>query len=318
MALTQRTHVSAGRRVSTSGLTDDSPSATRPRDARPERCVLRNVTLCEKGSYIPTSRATVLRVVCGVTACLSLLGSVGCNEHKDLVVFLQSHEHLVSSGRYRVAPPDMLRISAPISPEINDTQERIRADGKISLRLLGEVKVVGLTPQEIAAKLETLLGRYYNDPKVNVQVVEFVSQKYYVFGQVATAGAFPYTGRDTVLDALAKSQPNYLAWQGQVKVIRPSAEKDKAREITVDMDKITQSGDLRLNVLLQDGDVVYVPPTVLGAIGLLCQQALFPFVQATPAVSTYASTVQAFSDIQENNRQEKEYEKNSRVRIFSR
>ncbi len=242
----------------------------------------------------------------------------GCNEHKDLVVFLRSHEHLVSSGRYRVAPPDEIQISAPIAPEINDVRERIRADGKISLRLLGEVKVVGLTPQEIAAKLETLLSRYYNDPKVNVQVTQYVSQKFYVFGQVTTGGAIPYTGRDTVLDALAKAQPTYLAWQSQIKVIRPSADRKDAHEITVDLEKISQSGDLRLNVLLQDGDVVYVPPTVLGAIGLVFQQVLFPFTQAAPAISTYASTVQAFDSVQQNKREEQRQRDASRVRIFSR
>ncbi len=258
----------------------------------------------------------------GAVLCAALYAaaSLGCNQHKDLVVFLQSHEHLVSSGRYRVAPPDAILISAPISPEIHLTQQRIRADGKISLRLLGEVKVVGLTPQEISSKLETLLGRYYNDPKVSVQVMEYASQKFYVFGQVTTGGAFPYTGRDTVLDALAKAQPTYLAWQAQIRVIRPSAEKDKMHEIIVDLDKITHSGDLRLNVLLQEGDIVWVPPTPLAAIGLALQQVLFPFAEAAPAVSTYASTVEAFRVVKEYDQREqdrRDAERNS-LRIFNR
>jgi polysaccharide export outer membrane protein len=242
---------------------------------------------------------------------------LGCNQHKDLVVFLRAHEHLVSSGRYRVAPPDVISISAPIAPEINDTEEQIRADGKISLRLLGEVKVVGLTPQEIAAKLETLLSRYYNDPKVNVQVTQYVSQKYYVFGQVTTGGPQPYTGRDTVLDALAKAQPTYLAWNSQIKVIRPSADSTFAHEITIDLDKMTQSGDLRLNVLLQEGDVVWVPPTPMGSVGLAVQQVFFPFFQAAPAVSTYASTVQAISTVQTQQNYNAQQKDRRKLHIFS-
>lgn len=264
------------------------------------------------------SSAKATRRVFGVVAGLVCFGCLGCNQHKDLVVFLRAHEHLVSSGRYRVAPPDTIQISAPIAPEINDTQERIRADGKISLRLLGEVKVVGLTPQEIAAKLETLLSRYYNDPKVNVQVIEYSSQKFYVFGQVTAIGPQPYTGRDTILDALAKAQPTYLAWSSQIRVVRPSAEKDRIHEIIVDLDKMTQSGDLRLNVLLQDGDVVWVPPTPLAAVGLGAQQVFFPFFQAAPAVSTYASTVQAFSVAEQNNQYNRTAKQARKLRIFSR
>jgi len=269
-----------------------------------------------------TRRPEAIRKVAAVSkalaATLACCLSAGCNEHKDLVVFLRAHEHLVSSGRYRVAPPDVIRISAPIAPEINDSEERIRADGKISLRLLGEVKVVGLTPQEIAAKLETLLSRYYNDPKVNVQVSEYASQKYYVFGQVTTPGAQPYTGRDTVLDALAKAQPTYLAWNAQIRIVRPSAEEAQAHEISVDLDKMTQSGDLRLNVLLQDGDVVYVPPTPIAAVGLGVQQIFFPFFQAAPAVSTYASTVQAFSAAQQNDQYNRTAKQARKLHIFSR
>jgi hypothetical protein len=59
-------------------------------------------------------------------------------------------------------------------------------------------------------------------------------------------------------------------------VIRPSPNPEKVKEITVNIDKMIKEGDLRGNFLLQEGDVVYVPPTPMGWVGLRVQEALFP------------------------------------------
>ena len=97
-------------------------------------------------------------------------------------------------------------------------------------------------------------------------------------------------------------RPNFIAWGSQVKVIRPSPTPDEVHEITVDVDKMMQSGDLRDNLLLQEGDIVYVPPTPLGAVGLVIQEVLFPF---SPLMSAYSfpadvvATTNVYSDLGE-------------------
>ncbi|MFQ6049326.1 MAG: polysaccharide biosynthesis/export family protein, partial [Phycisphaerae bacterium] len=81
---------------------------------------------------------------------LSLCWLAGCGpSRQDLEVFLASHEQVVSSGQYRVAPPDVIAISATLAPVIDGQVQPVRSDGKISLRLLGEVKVAGLSPKQI-------------------------------------------------------------------------------------------------------------------------------------------------------------------------
>jgi len=37
-----------------------------------------------------------------------------------------------------------------------------------------------------------------------------------------------------------------------------------------------EHGDMTGNVLLQEGDVIYVPPTILGSIGLTLQEIVGP------------------------------------------
>jgi len=220
--------------------------------------------------------------------------SIGCApKYNDLKVFLQEHEHDVAAVNYRVEPPDIISITSPTAPEIDGESQKIRNDGKISLKLLGEVKVSQMTPQEISAKLEKLLEPYYVEPKVNVRVASNSSKKIFVFGQVMKSGPMEFTGRDSLLDVLAESQLNSLAWGAQVKVIRPSASKDQRREIIVDVDKMMQSGDLTANILLQEGDIVYVPPTPLAWVGLRIQEALFPFAPIGSAYTTPAQFMYA-------------------------
>ncbi len=219
------------------------------------------------------------------TAVTAMLALAGCApKYKDLKSFVQAHRGEVAATSYRVEPPDVIQIESPTAPEIHGETQRIRSDGKISLRLIGEVQVNGQTPTEIAAKLEGLLAEYYEEPKVSVRVAAYESKNVYAFGQVGGRGAHPFTGRDTVLDLMAEAQPNFIAWGSQVKIIRPNADPNERHEIVVDVDKMMESGDLTNNFLLQEGDIVYVPPTPLGWVGLRIQELLFP---VSPVMSAY-------------------------------
>lgn len=226
-------------------------------------------------------------------AALLCLWLAGCApKYQDLKVFNQAHRQDTAASIYRLEPPDVIQLESPTAAEIDGEVQRIRGDGKITLRLLGEVQVSGLTPQEMGAKLEDLLARYYESPEVTVRVVSFESKSVYVFGQVGGRGARPFTGRDTLLDVIAAAQPNFLAWGAQVKVIRPSPNPDERHEITVNVDQMFETGDMTNNFLLQEGDIVYVPPTPLGYVGLRLQELLFPI---SPALAMYNTPVQARS-----------------------
>lgn len=220
-------------------------------------------------------------------AALVWLMGTGCasSKYADLKAFVQAHDHGdVAASHYRIEPPDVISINSPTSPEIDGTIQTVGIDGKVSLKLLGEVKVSRLTPLEAASRMEDLLSRYYVDPKVQVRVAGARSKKVYVLGQVGTTGPMPYTGRDTVLDILSRATMTHIAWGTQVKVIRPNADPGERHEIVVDVDQIMKTGDTRANFLLQPGDIVYVPPTPLGWVGLRLRELLFP---VSPALTTY-------------------------------
>ncbi len=224
----------------------------------------------------------------------------GCaTNNVDMLHFLREREHKVSAIEYRVDIPDAIGISAPRILEIDGETQQIQPDGKINLRLLGQVKVIGMTAKEIGAKLEVLLSKYYVDPKVAARVTGYASKKYYVYGEGIHAGVRPYTGRDTLLDAVLPAVPSFLAWTSRVKVIRPSHGEIPVRTITVDVDRMLSTGDWSQNVLLEPNDVVYVPPTPMAWLGKKLYEILFPvgpLVQAYSAPAYLRSIEDVYDD----------------------
>lgn len=211
---------------------------------------------------------------------LLLLSASGCGPKPEhTAAFLKPYEQDVAGGQFRIMPPDTIEITSPNVPEIDGETQNLRPDGKITLRLIGEVYVAGLTTSEIADKLTQQLTRYYQKPIVVVRAAAGASKRYYVFGEVSGPGPYPFTGNDTLLGALAMAQPTRLAWMSQVKVVRPSHENRERHEMTIDVDEIVKHGKSTDNVLLQEGDIIHVPPTPLAWLGLQFQALLFPLNQ---------------------------------------
>lgn len=235
-----------------------------------------------------------MRFVAPLTLATLTVAVCGCSHrNRDILDFLQAHEHEVSAIEYRVGVPDSIRISAPRILEIDGEIHRVQPDGKINLRLLGEIKVSGMTTKEIASKLEVLLSKYYVDPKVSVRVANYASKKYYVFGQVVDVGPRPYTGRDTLMDAISRAGVTFLSWTSQVKVIRPGVREEDRRELVVDIDRMIRTGDTSANILIEPDDIIYVPPTPLAWVGLRIREVLFPVAPVMEAYTTPAAVMAA-------------------------
>jgi len=90
----------------------------------------------------------------------------------------------------------------------------------------------------------------------------------YVLGQVIKPGSYRLTPRMTVLDAVAQAGgPNEDAKPKEIGLYRPGADKVEI----IPFDKLI-STDRRVNFVLEDGDVVFVPRSTLGDIGYVMRQ----------------------------------------------
>ncbi|MBI5865084.1 MAG: polysaccharide export protein [Planctomycetes bacterium] len=221
-----------------------------------------------------------LALLCAASGCVA--------ERGDRTVFQHRTETEVSSPVYTVHPPDVIRLHAPMAPELDGVTQQVRADGKVSLRLIGEIEVAGLTPTEIAARVREKLAKFYIDPDVVVEVPGQNSSFYYVLGEVQWPGPRPVTGRDTLLHAIAEARPTSLAWTSRVQLIRSGMTRDERTVVNVDIDKLLERGDARDDVLLKVGDIIQVPPSPLAWLGLRVREAMFP---VSPVSSAYTAPV---------------------------
>lgn len=70
-------------------------------------------------------------------------------------------------------------------------------------------------------------------------------------------------------------------------MIRPSLDLNERPKIfELDFKKMIEHGDMSKNVLLQEGDIIYVPPTILGSIGLTVEEIVGPLFQSATAART--------------------------------
>jgi protein involved in polysaccharide export with SLBB domain len=117
-------------------------------------------------------------------------------------------------------------------------------------------------------------------------VVSAQSTAITVLGEVRRPGSFPLQKQTRVVEALGTSGGTTIfANLDEIRVVRSTG--PTVEVIPVNLDAI-RDGDLATNVVLEQGDVLYVPPTVLAKIGYAVQAVLFPI---QPALGIANSTV---------------------------
>ena len=215
---------------------------------------------------------------------VSLTGCFSSNP-KDIQAFLMPGSVDVSAKIYTMHPPDEIEIHCSSVPEIDMQRQQIRPDGRISFEAVGEIHAAGKTPAQVANELRGKILELYQiegDNPIDVRVVAFRSKRYYVLGQVGNPGAQMYSGRDTVLGAIALAgSPTVLAWEQRIQVIRPSGNKNvKPKIFEFNFDRAAAHGDATKDVLLQEGDIIYVPPTILAAAAMIIEEVMRPVTRA--------------------------------------
>jgi len=228
----------------------------------------------------------ILAIILLVTA-FTLTGCFSSNP-ADIQAFLKPHEAAVTAKSYALQPPDEIEIHCSKVPEIHLQRQQIRPDGKVSFEGLGEIEAAGKTPEQLTNDLKEKVATLYTlagDKPIDVRITIYRSKVFYVLGQVYFPGPKPYTGRDTVLSAVAEARLNSMAQEDRIQVIRPSSDKSvKPKIFEVNFDRMAVHGDTSKNVLLQEGDIIYVPPTVLAAIGMLIEELVTPIGRAFSTV----------------------------------
>ncbi|MDT8303077.1 MAG: polysaccharide biosynthesis/export family protein [Sedimentisphaerales bacterium] len=227
-----------------------------------------------------------LRLISIIIASLITISLTGCfsSHPADIEAYLMPHKVDVTAENYVLQPPDQIVVHCSEVPEIHMQAQLIRPDGKIGFEDIGEIEAAGRTPAQLGNILRGKVLELYKlegDNPVNIRIITYQSKKYYVLGQVSSPGPKVYSGRDTVFSALAYAQPTNLAWVDRIQVIRPSRDKNvKAKIFEVNWDRMGAHGEQSKDVLLQEGDVIFVPPTITAAIAMKLEEFITPLGRA--------------------------------------
>ncbi len=157
---------------------------------------------------------------------------------------------------YLVGPNDLLEIDVFDMENLKRTV-RVNAAGSISLPLIGNVVVAGLTAQRIEDAIASKYSeKYLQNPQVSVFIKEFTTQRITVDGAVQKPGIYPMTGQISLLQALALAGgAGQIANMGEVIVFRNN--QGGARQAAVfDVENI-RSGKSE-DPMLRGDDVVVV------------------------------------------------------------
>ncbi|MHC5061265.1 MAG: polysaccharide biosynthesis/export family protein [Planctomycetota bacterium] len=227
-------------------------------------------------------------VFIGLILLLFVVGLSGCFSAKpdDINAFLRPDEAEVTAEDYPLQPPDQITVISSKVPELQGTTrsvghtQTIRPDGYVSFETVGEIYVAGKTPRQVAEMIAEKLSKLYSftsEYPIDVRVARNFSKYYYILGMVRNRGAQAYTGRETTLSAISKAIPNVQAWEEEIQIIRPTlALAEKPKIFKLNFKRMLEHGDMSGNVLLQEGDIIYVPPTILASIGLTLQEIVGP------------------------------------------
>jgi polysaccharide biosynthesis/export protein len=142
----------------------------------------------------------------------------------------------------------------------------VDTSGNVSLPLVGQIRVAGLTVQQANEEITLRLSKYFINPQVDIQVTEIRSQKIYLLGEVTNPGSFPLDHKTSVWEIIAKGAFSKDANMEKVLLISnniPNGENQRGARISVlnlNPAKIEADSVPVVAGYLQNGDIIYVPP----------------------------------------------------------
>jgi polysaccharide biosynthesis/export protein len=167
-------------------------------------------------------------------------------------------EQMAAPSQVSLVSGDVLKLTFSGAPELNQSQ-KIRADGKINLPLIGEVDAAGKS----IGSLQNELALRYKPQLQNTTVVVTLESS---VTQVVVSGAVnkpakltferPTTVFQAIMEAGGVSEYGSL---GKVYLIRLTNGEQHTHFLDL---RSTMSGQTTRAFYVRDGDVIYLPPSV--------------------------------------------------------
>jgi polysaccharide biosynthesis/export protein len=165
----------------------------------------------------------------------------------------ESSAAAVDPNKYLIGPEDILFIRVWREPDFT-LPAAVRPDGKITMPLVGDVQAGDQTPMQLTKTITEMLGKYLNNPDVNVIVTEVRSKKYYIDGEVLKPGTYLLVTPTTVLEALSNCGGfRDFANTKKIRILR------KGNILHFNYKDVSKGKNLEQNIKVESGDHIIVP-----------------------------------------------------------
>jgi polysaccharide export outer membrane protein len=183
-----------------------------------------------------------------------------------IATYGQQPPALVSRDQpYRLQPSDVIELEYEYTPEYNQTVT-VEPDGSIRLKLVGSVKVGGMSLDDATAVIKAKASVPLNNPEITLTLKEYVKPHFTVYGEVSKPGVYDIHGAVTVLQAIALcGGVKDTAKESQVVLVR-KMNADIAEVEVLSMKDMSSAKGVREDFDLRPDDMLIVPKNHLGKL----------------------------------------------------
>lgn len=221
-------------------------------------------------------RTKRILVLSALVACLAAPVAVRAADEAPAAITLAAEKPLKRAAwqeHFTLGPGDELSFS------LFDTNETTRADliigpdGRVSFLEAENISATGLTVDELRAKFDAELAKFYRNPHTIITPVAYRSKKFLVLGSVVNGGSFPMDRPTSVIEAVARAGglETGVYQRGTVELadLTHSFLARSGARVPVDFERLFQRGDLTQNAALEPGDYLYIASATANEIYVL-------------------------------------------------
>jgi polysaccharide export outer membrane protein len=159
---------------------------------------------------------------------------------------------------YVIGSGDSLQVSVWKEPEASVPVAIVRPDGKVTVPLIKEIEVAGLTPMQAEQRITERLTKFIADANVTVVVATINSKKVYVVGAARKEGPLAYTYGMTVLQALSEAG-GLTDYARRKKIYILRSENGREYRLDFNYDDVLKGESMEQNIVLLAGDTIVIP-----------------------------------------------------------
>lgn len=198
-------------------------------------------------------------------------------------------------SRFELGPGDVINFSLFGRPELDRPGFRVAPDGTVSYLQAQNIKVAGLTIDEARLAIEKGLSGHFRSPRVIITPQEVASKRFTILGKVVNRGVVTLERPITLVEAIANAGglETGLFEQNTIELadLDRSFVSRNGKRLPIDFRRLLHEGEMSQNIEIEPNDYIYIASNisndyyVLGAVTSPGVQGLTPDASVVAAIT---------------------------------